>query len=116
MWGFGHCPHQLLRVVGHPTTNWKRKPWGCSEGSKLLSANQTLPAPPPVLFPSLPSATQSKATSQVFGLRFDWEHLVGSRTCPGSLGQQDPLIKAAKFTDHQGRNETCSDCSCAKIP
>lgn len=62
MWG--HCPQQLLRVVGHPTTNWKRKHQGCIEGSKLLSANQALPSPPPILFPSLPSAAQSKAACQ----------------------------------------------------
>lgn len=57
-----------------------------------LSANQPLLAPPPILFPSVPSAAQNPASSQAFGHRFDQEQapaLVTTRTCPGSPGQQD---------------------------
>lgn len=58
----------------------------CSPDSNL-SANQALPAPPPILFHSLPSTAQTGLPARPWVI--DQEHLVTTRTCPGSLGEQD---------------------------
>lgn len=140
MWGFSRCPISSSELLAPRPLTGRGVARGCSEGSKplsailttdattqhssspdsSLSANQPLPAPPPILFPSLPSAAQNRASSQAFGHRFDREQapaLVTTRTCPGSLGQQDFLHQSSQSllaTEEEMRPAV--NCSRAKKP
>lgn len=87
----------------------------CSPDSNL-SANQALPAPPPILFHSLPSTTQTGLPDRPWVIdltRSTWS-LQGHALVPWE--SRIPSSEQLEFADHQGRDETCSDCSRAKKP